>query len=52
MSNGLRTVWEVGPREMVVESTKNDVVKYRRGKNGGIIIRQSVMKRLVPKNLK
>lgn len=47
---GLRTEWERGERELVVESTSKDgIVKYKRGKRGGILVRQRVVKRLIPK---
>ena len=47
---GMRVEWVKGPRELVIESTSKDgTVKYKRGKNGGILVRQLVTKRLVPK---
>lgn len=48
MSRGLRTVWERGPRTGVTTYDRG-VRRPMLGKNGGPIIRQTVVKRLVPK---
>lgn len=46
---GLRTVWDKGPRTFVTGRDQKGKTTILTGKNGGPVIKQLVVKRLVPK---
>lgn len=47
--NGLRTAWEKGPRELVEAVDNRGKTITRLGKKGGPVIKQRVVKCLIPK---